>query len=126
MADNLLLEVLEDDTLGRVTTQVRVENLRDLWDAERDMLASDKVRRLEIMQALVDTGSSTLALPTRMIQQLGLNKVRERSAITSTGVAKISMYDAVRVTIHGRDCIVEVMEVPNDVPPLVGQVPLEM
>src|SRR4051812_15114313 len=107
MAENLLLEILEDATLGRVTTPVRVENLKDLWDAERGMLANDKVRRLDITKALVDTGSSTLALPTRMIEQLGLNKVRERSAVTSNGVAQVSMYDAVRVTIIGRECVVE-------------------
>jgi hypothetical protein len=35
------------------------------------------------------------------------------------------MYDAVRLTIQGRECTVDVMEVPDNVPMLVGQIPLE-
>jgi hypothetical protein len=36
------------------------------------------------------------------------------------------MYTAVRLTIQGRTCTVDVMEVPDDVPSLIGQVPLEL
>ena len=36
------------------------------------------------------------------------------------------MYDAVRLTIRDRECTVDVMEVPDAVPVLVGQIPLEM
>ena len=35
------------------------------------------------------------------------------------------MYDAVRLTIQGRTCTMEVMEVPDTVPILIGQIPLE-
>ena len=35
------------------------------------------------------------------------------------------MYDAVRLTIQGRNCTMDVMEVPDDVPVLIGQLPLE-
>jgi hypothetical protein len=35
------------------------------------------------------------------------------------------MYDAVRLTIQGRSCTMDVMEVPDDVPVLVGQILLE-
>ena len=36
------------------------------------------------------------------------------------------MYDAVRLTIQGRDCTVDVMEVSDTVPVLIGQIPSEM
>jgi hypothetical protein len=35
------------------------------------------------------------------------------------------MYSAVRLTIQGRSCTMDVMEVPDDVPVLIGQLPLE-
>jgi clan AA aspartic protease len=89
-------------------------------------MPAEKVRRIDIVDALVDTGATTLALPLRLIQQLGLGKVRERSTITSQGTAQVGMYEAVRLTIMGRDCVVEVMEVSDATPPLIGQIPLEI
>jgi len=36
------------------------------------------------------------------------------------------IYDHVRLTVQGRNCAVEVAEVPDDCPALIGQLPLEM
>ncbi|MGH7171993.1 MAG: aspartyl protease family protein [Gemmataceae bacterium] len=112
--------------MGRVRTEVMVENMKDLWAAESGQRPPDQVRRLLVKDALVDTGATTLALPTRLIQQLGLNKVSERRVRSSGGPHQVAIYDAVRVTILERSCTVDVMEVPDDVPVLVGQIPLEM
>ncbi|MDX1944149.1 MAG: hypothetical protein SFU86_01980, partial [Pirellulaceae bacterium] len=73
-----------------------------------------------------DTGSTMFALPTRYIQQLGLVKRRERSVVTTAGLKVAAIYDAVRLTIMNRDCLVEVIEVPDITPALVGQIPLEI
>ena len=35
------------------------------------------------------------------------------------------MYSAVRLTIQGRQCVLDVIEVPDSVPVLIGQIPLE-
>ena len=78
------------------------------------------------MNALVDTGASTLSLPTKIIEKLGLEKVGERTVITTKGPSTTTKYEAVRLTIMDRDCVVEVLEVPDSVPVLVGQVPLEL
>lgn len=117
---------MEAMEMGRVLTNATVENYGDLWDVQKGVLTDDKVRRLEIIDALVDTGSTTLALPTHMIDQLGLRWSTEKTAITSGGKRQIAVYGPVRVTILGRFCTVDVMEVPDDVPPLIGQIPLEM
>jgi predicted aspartyl protease len=84
------------------------------------------VRRFAVTDALVDTGATTLALPDRLIKQLGLAKTAEKRALSSTGLNQVNMYEAVRVTLLGRSCTVDVIEVPDDVPVLVGQIPLEM
>ena len=85
-----------------------------------------KVRRVTVPDALVDTGATTLALPTQLITRLGLKKVYEKRAKSTHGTGKVSVYEAVRLTIDNRFCTVDVMEVPDDVPALVGQIPLEM
>jgi clan AA aspartic protease len=125
MNEGMLLEIVEDKDVGRVLTPIRVESLEDLLAARNGTLAKDQVRRVDIVEALVDTGATMLALPTRYIEQLGLKKMRDRSVVTAAGIKSVVIYDAVRLTIQGRDCTVEVMEVPDVVPALVGQIPLE-
>jgi predicted aspartyl protease len=112
--------------MGRVLTQVTIENLGDLIEVERGARTPADVRRTTVADALVDTGATTLALPTSLIRELGLKKVYEKRAKSTRGVGPVCVYEAVRLTIAERFCTVDVMEVPDDVPVLVGQIPLEM
>ncbi|MBI1900525.1 MAG: aspartyl protease family protein [Planctomycetia bacterium] len=116
---------LESQAMGRVLTEATIENLKDLWDAERGMLPADQVRRATLQDALVDTGATLLSLPKRLIAQLGLAKTSRKRVRSSTGTAEADVYEAVRLTIQGRSCTMDVMEVPDDVPVLIGQLPLE-
>jgi clan AA aspartic protease len=117
---------MEAETMGRVMVEATVENLKDLWDAQRGMMPPEQVRRFTIPDALVDTGATLLSLPTRLIQQLGLNPQTKKRVRSSSGaVTEADMYDAVRLTIQGRTCTMDVMEVPDDVLALIGQLPLE-
>jgi predicted aspartyl protease len=116
---------MDTETMGRVLVEVVVENLKDLWDAERNLLPVEQVRRVVIEDALVDTGATLLALPTRYIKQLGLSPRRTRRVISSTGPAEATIYEAVQLTIKDRSCTMDVMEVPDTVPALIGQLPLE-
>jgi predicted aspartyl protease len=123
MQSSAMLEVIP---VGRVVTPIRVENLEDLLAARKGALPNEQVRRLDVMEALVDTGSTMLALPKRHIEQLGLQKVRERDVVTTRGISRANIFDAVKLTIMNRECVVEVMEVSDVTPALVGQIPLEV
>lgn len=112
--------------MGRVLTEATIENLQDLWAAQRGLIAQDEIRRVHVNDALVDTGATSLALPKRYIEQLGLAKKGEKRTTSAQGMFTIPVYDAVRLTIMGRDMPLDVMEVPDDVPVLIGQIPLEM
>ncbi len=112
-------------TMGRVTTEMLIENLQDLWDEDRQQLASDQVRRLVVNDALVDTGATFLSLPSRLIRQLGLKKLFVRKITSSVGPGEANVYGPVRLTIQDRFCSADVMYVPDSVPVLVGQIPLE-
>ena len=79
-----------------------------------------------VSDALVDTGARSLSLPTRYIRQLGLTKRGEKRVNTSLGPRnRLDMYDVVRLEVQGRECFVDVTEVPDTTPPLIGQIPLE-
>lgn len=116
---------METRKMGRVVVEARIENLKDVWEVESGQRTADEARVVTIDDALVDTGATALTLPTRFIKQLGLEKRRERQVRTSAGPRMASVYEPVQLTIQDRDCIVEVTEVGDDVPTLIGQIPLE-
>ncbi len=111
--------------MGRVVTEARFENLKDLWAVEQGLRSPEQARAITIPDALVDTGATLLSLPTSLIQQLGLTQFSSRRVTSSTGPAEAALYDAVRLTIKGRSCTMDVLEVPDGVPALIGQIPLE-
>lgn len=111
--------------MGRVTAEITVENTGDLWDAKNGRIADGAVRRMTIPDALVDTGATLLSLPRTAIEQLGLGRVATKRIIASSGPAETGIYESVRLTILGRSCTMDVLEVPDGVPALIGQIPLE-
>jgi predicted aspartyl protease len=117
---------MESQTMGRVVVAATVENLLDVLNVRQGALAVDQVRRVEVPDALVHTGATTLSMPRRLIEQLGLIPLRTRHVRTSAGVRLAQVYGTVLLTIQGRDCPSDVAEVPDDCPMLVGQVPLEL
>jgi predicted aspartyl protease len=117
---------METQTVGRILVTAKVESLKDLDKVEEGTLPPDQVRFVEVHDALVDTGATSLSMPKRLIDQLGLRPVRTKKARSSAGPVTLQIYGAVRLTIQGRDCLSDVAEVPDDCPVLIGQVPLEL
>ena len=117
---------METDIMGQVLTEVTIENLKDKWDAERGMLPAEQARQIKVPDALVDTGATLLSLPTRLIQQLGLKQTATKRVRTCSGqVTEAPLDEAVHLTIGDRFCTTDVLEVPDTVPVLIGQLPLE-
>ena len=117
---------MEIATMGKVLVAAKIENLADLLEVRKGTWTPDQVRTVEVTDALVDTGATMLSLPQRLIGQLGLQRHRTRTARTSAGTFSFGIYEPVRLTVQGRDCVIEVAEVPDECPPLIGQVPLEL
>jgi len=116
---------MEPQPLGHVLTEAKIENLKDLWAVEQGLRTADQARSMTVTDALVDTGATLLSLPTALINRLGLSKVSSKQVRSSMGVSEASLYEAVRLTIGGRSCTMDVLEVPDEVPVLIGQLPLE-
>jgi len=117
---------MENEVVGKVVVQAIVENLDDLSAVRQGRLPADQVRRVEVSDALIDSGATGLLMPTRMIIALGLELVRARTARTIAGETPLHIYRAVQLTIQGRDCISDVAEISDEFPIIVGQVPLEL
>ena len=116
---------MENETMGRVVVTARIENMEDLYGVKQGRMTPDQVRFVEVSDALVDTGASTLSLPTRMIAHLGLDLVRSQRMRSALGSGQTQVYGTAKLTIQGRACPTDVLEVSDDCPVLIGQIPLE-
>ncbi len=111
--------------MGRIVTKIRVENLGDILLSERGALPHEQVRGVET-DALVDTGATFLCLSSQIISELGLAYFETRVATTAVGRVERRIYQNARLTVMGRRCTIDVMELGDGVPALLGYVPLEL
>src|SRR5690349_13549184 len=116
---------METTPMGRVITEATIESVKDLYAVELNLMLPDRVRKVAVVDALVDNGATLLSLPSKLIAQLGLKKVGTKRVTASSGQTEAGIYEAVRLTIQGRSCTMDVLEVPDTVPVLIGQIPLE-
>ena len=111
--------------MGEVNVAIKVQNWLDI---EKIALGEriEPPRTVET-QALVDAGAVRFYLQSALISQLGLRPIRE---ITSRTMANISVrrrvFSNVDLEIQGRSASFEVVEVPDELPNVVGQTPLEI
>jgi clan AA aspartic protease len=117
--------IMESTTMGRVLTEAIIENVADLFEVKRGHRKAEDVRRVTVPDALVDTGATTLSIPASIARQLGLAVVSTKRTTTAVGHRDANMLEAVRLTIMGRECTLDALEVPDGVPVLIGQIPLE-
>jgi predicted aspartyl protease len=111
--------------VGKVLVAAVIENLEDRFKADAGALSPEEVRRVDVPDALVDTGAVMLSLPKRLITRLGLKPFRTRRVRTVGRIVETSIYSAARLTVEGREFTGDVAEVPDDCPVLIGQIPLE-
>jgi predicted aspartyl protease len=109
--------------MGKVVIKIKLTNLFDLGVRQRK-LSTAKPREVEV-EALVDTGATRLYLKPSVIRALGLEKVDTVISQTSNGPAKRAVYEPVRLEVQGRYGNFDVVDVGENVPNLLGQIPLE-
>lgn len=111
--------------MGKVVVAARIENNGDIEMRERSALPPDQVRSVEIGDALVATSALGLMLPKHLIEKLGLRYVRTRRGRGIGGTLEVRYFSPVRLIVLGRECTMDVGEVPDGSPVLLGQLPLE-
>jgi len=113
-----------DPDMGKVIVKITLTNLFDLAFQKRGA-SKVKPRQLEV-EALVDTGATRLYLKPSVIKRLGLERVDTVRSQTTNGDAIRYKYEPVQLELMGRKENFDVIEVPENVPNLLGQVPLEV
>jgi predicted aspartyl protease len=116
---------METNTMRVVLVTALIENYYDVKSAEEGLISDVKVRRLEVPDARVDTGATYVSMPLRLINQLGLKRIKTVQAKTTAGPVSFGIFEPVKLTIQGRDCEVRVAEVADNCPVLIGYIPLE-
>ena len=110
--------------MGKVIVKIKLTNLADTILKNAGARTAEP-RTVEV-EALVDTGATRLYLKPSVIQQLGLERTDTVHSKTTNGDAIRHKYASVRLELMGRTEEFGVIELPEEVPNLLGQVPLEV
>jgi clan AA aspartic protease len=113
------------ETMGKIITTLLITNRADEVLATRGVISKDDIHSVELNNVLVDTGATTLCLPSNTIQQLGLEILREVDVETATGISKARIFQDAKISLMGREGTFECLELPGGQRPLLGVIPLE-
>ena len=110
--------------MGKAIAQIKVANWFDLESLAAGT-RTDKPRALET-SALVDTGAVKFYLKSSLIRELGLRPVGEIQTRTMSNRSEArTVFSPVALEIQGRTGRFDVVEIPDTLPNLIGQIPLE-
>ena len=112
-------------TMGKVLTHLTVTNRADQILAREGFRSDEQIRSITIEDALVDTGATTLCLPSDVIAQLGLTLLKEVEVTTANGISKARVFQDAKISICGREGTFECLELPGGQVSLIGVIPLE-
>ena len=112
-------------TMGKILTSLTIINRADQWAVSRGFITQEQVRSVNLENVLVDTGATTLCLPSQIISQLGLELLKEVEVSTASGVSKARVFQDAKILLCGREGTFECLELPGGRDPLIGAIPLE-
>lgn len=110
--------------MGKVTVKIKVKN----WDDIALIAVGTRTEppRTVETEALVDTGAVKLYLQSSVITKLGLRPIATvQSRTMSDRTEQRRVFSPADLEIHGRSGRFDVIEIPDSLPNVVGQIPLE-
>jgi len=110
--------------MGNVFAEITVKNAEDVAFLNAGQITENNVRTV-ILNAIVDTGATTLIINEEIFKQLGLSVVEPRT-INVAGGGKVPCKVTSPVNIHwkNRFATVNAVVMPQN-KPLLGVIPLE-
>jgi len=117
---------LSEKVMGKVHTTLTIVNRADQVLVENGFWSEEQIRSITLNQVLVDTGATTLCLPSNLIHQLGLKLLKEVPVATAMGITTAHIYQDAKICLYGREGTFECLELPGGQDPLLGVIPLEM
>lgn len=114
-----------EPAMGKILTALTITNRADQSAATRGYIPTEQVRSITLDNVLVDTGATTLCLPSEAIQKLGLELLKEVDVATATGFSKARIFQDARISLMEREGTFECLELPGGRDALLGVIPLE-
>lgn len=111
--------------MGKVLTTVTITNRADQIRAEEGLIPEEEIRTVTLNKILVDTGATTLCLPSELIAQLGLKLLKEVDVSTASGLRKARIFRDAVLSLYDREGTFECLELLGGTKPLLGVIPLE-
>lgn len=109
--------------VGAIRVGVRLTNATDEARLRRDEITEAEVRSVAA-DALVDTGAVQSVIPRALLEQLGLQTRKQRTAVYADGRSElVGVTEAVLFQIDDRDTLEEALVLGDEV--LIGQTVLE-
>jgi clan AA aspartic protease len=116
---------ITNETMGKIITQLVITNRLDQGLAARGIISPEQIRSVTLNHVLVDTGATTLCLPSDIIAQLGLELLKEVDVETAIGISKARIFQDAKISLLGREGTFECLELPGGKNALLGVIPLE-
>ncbi len=111
--------------MGKVLATLTITNRADQVMASRGFAPDDQIRSVTLEDVLIDTGATTLCLPAKVIEDLGLELLREVDVATANGISKARVFQDAKISLCGREGTFECLELPGGQSPLLGVIPLD-
>jgi predicted aspartyl protease len=125
MVRKLWIPNFKEREMGQVIITLNVANRIDQVLAERGFISKEEVRSATLTDVLVDTGATSLCLPSFIIAQLGLVQGGEASVETSAGITKGRIFRDVDLCIEGRRSAFDCLELTEVSYALLGVIPMQ-
>ena len=110
--------------MGKVIVKITVQNWGDIeLIAAGARKAAPRTVRTE---AQVDTGAGMFYLKSSVVKKLGLRPIdKVRSRTMSNRIEERRVCSPIELKLAGRTGVFRVVEIPDELPNLIGQIPLE-
>jgi len=112
--------------MGRVIVKAKLWNFGDELDFKKGIIKKEQIRKIEVEEAIVDTGATMLTLPEDIVEKLGLTVIREATVTYANNTsAKRKVAAPVGIEILNRSVVTECVVEEKGTKVLIGQIPIE-
>ena len=111
--------------MGLVYEEITLKNYCDVEYCDNGLIKESEIRQITV-QALVDTGASTLVINEEIREKLGLKIIGKRYAKLANSKQEVcNKTGAVEIIWKDRSSIIPALVVPGNGKVLLGAIPLE-
>jgi len=114
-----------ESKMGLVYEEITLKNYSDVEFCDNGLIKESEIRQITV-QALVDTGASSLVINEEIREKLGLKIIGKRYATLANSKEEVcKKTGAVEIIWKDRSSIIPALVVPGDGEVLLGAIPLE-